>query len=198
MKSTFVINDVGNLPQTFPIGGRLDVEAHQVRIDVLRLRACDWLCGWTCWDSLQTAFGEREHLLRGVSPGEWLIPGGEHQKHPAATQPEAQNSQKLAGNESTWYRKKSKTKACNQNSMDAIQQHSRFICHQQFAVFRGGNVREGRGDYFPSGQRGEICSHVGDAHSDTWTNSTWEWKEGGNQSWSVNIQEPQFQVKIAR
>lgn len=35
------------------------------------------------------------------------------------------------------------------------------------SFFRDGNVRKGEGDYLASGQRGEICSHVEDAHSDT-------------------------------
>lgn len=42
-----------------------------------------------------------------------------------------------------------------------------FLSNQQFAVFRGGKVSKGEGDYLASGQQGEICSHMEDGRSDT-------------------------------
>lgn len=49
----------------------------------------------------------------------------------------------------------------------SFQQNATFLSNQQFAVFRGGKVSKGEGDYLASGQQGEIYSHVEDGRSDT-------------------------------
>lgn len=94
----YITSEVGNLPQQLPTGGHGcgDMRGDNRRPEVKNLWLTLCLSAPESNKNLKikkkkTGFGECESLISGVSPGEWLNPGLEQQKRPAAPWPETQD-----------------------------------------------------------------------------------------------------------